>query len=107
MLYHSLAEPDLRVASERGERPSDEGRTTLTPAEELGLSGLSLDSRVRKAFYALPSETLAGLKARGYRAAPIGPWAATGRVQAIAVDREHGCLVGGADPRAEGVAAGW
>ncbi len=33
----------------------------LTPAEELGLSGLSLDSRVRKAFYALPSETLAEL----------------------------------------------
>src|ERR1700730_3206043 len=33
----------------------------LTPAEELGLSGLSLDSRVRKAFYALPSETLADL----------------------------------------------
>ncbi|MBI3961355.1 MAG: hypothetical protein HY335_01280 [Deinococcus sp.] len=28
--------------------------TVLTPAEELGLSGLSLESRVRKIFYALP-----------------------------------------------------
>ena len=41
-------------------QPSSEA-LTLTPAEELGLSGLSLDSRVRKAFYALPPSTLAGL----------------------------------------------
>lgn len=33
----------------------------LTPAEELGLSGLHLDSRVRKAFYAMPSETIVEL----------------------------------------------
>src|SRR5580704_9523236 len=33
----------------------------LTPAEELGLSGLSLDSRVRKAFYALPPATIVEL----------------------------------------------
>ena len=33
----------------------------LTPAEELGLSGLSLDSRVRKAFYALPPATIVDL----------------------------------------------
>src|SRR5437879_2737899 len=30
----------------------------LTPAEELGLSGLSLASRVRKAFYQIPEATL-------------------------------------------------
>ena len=30
----------------------------LTPAEELGLSGLHLDGRVRKAFYAMPAETI-------------------------------------------------
>ena len=34
---------------------------TLTPAEELGLSGLNLDSRVRKAFYAQKPETLASI----------------------------------------------
>jgi hypothetical protein len=33
----------------------------LTPAEELGLSGLSLDSRVRKVLYALPEQTIVEL----------------------------------------------
>src|SRR5205823_5324926 len=37
---------------------------TLTPLEELGLSGLSLDSRVRKVFYALPPSDLADLMAK-------------------------------------------
>ena len=36
----------------------------LTPAEELGLSGLHLDSRVRKAFYAMSSETILDLSRR-------------------------------------------
>ncbi|HZZ70621.1 MAG TPA: hypothetical protein VFE24_00090 [Pirellulales bacterium] len=33
----------------------------LTPAEELGLSGLSLDSRLRKVFYAMPPEVIRNL----------------------------------------------
>jgi hypothetical protein len=33
----------------------------LTPAEELGLSGLSLASRVRKAFYRIPESRLVGM----------------------------------------------
>ena len=33
----------------------------LTPAEELGLSGLHLDGRVRKAFYAMSNETIVEL----------------------------------------------
>ncbi|HEX3725403.1 MAG TPA: hypothetical protein VHV08_04140, partial [Pirellulales bacterium] len=36
----------------------------LTPAEELGLSGLHLDGRVRKAFYALSSEAVIDLSRR-------------------------------------------
>ena len=36
----------------------------LTPAEELGLSGLSLDSRVRQAFYAMPAATVFELAQR-------------------------------------------
>lgn len=36
----------------------------LTPAEELGLSGLSLDSRVRQAFYAMPPATIFELAQR-------------------------------------------
>lgn len=36
----------------------------LTPAEELGLSGLSLDSRLRKAFYNMPHATVVELTNR-------------------------------------------
>src|SRR5262249_13935258 len=36
----------------------------LTPAEELGLSGLSLASRVRKAFFKIPEPVLANLLER-------------------------------------------
>src|SRR4051794_9924571 len=36
----------------------------LTPAEELGLSGLSLASRVRKAFYNIPEPQLIELSLR-------------------------------------------
>ncbi len=36
----------------------------LTPAEELGLSGLHLDSRVRKVFYAMPAEKIIELSRR-------------------------------------------
>src|SRR5262245_39548771 len=38
--------------------------TMLTPAEELGLSGLSLASRVRKAFYKIPEPQLIELALR-------------------------------------------
>src|SRR5690242_2952764 len=36
----------------------------LTPAEELGLSGLNLDSRIRKAFQAIPETDIAALLQR-------------------------------------------
>ncbi|MGH7193506.1 MAG: hypothetical protein ACREJM_08235, partial [Candidatus Saccharimonadales bacterium] len=36
----------------------------LTPAEELGLSGLNLESRLRKVFYGLPPATLVELSRR-------------------------------------------
>src|SRR5207244_5774610 len=39
-------------------------RSMLTPAEELGLSGLSLASRVRKAFYKIPETELIDLMQR-------------------------------------------
>ncbi|MGH2521178.1 MAG: hypothetical protein ACRDH2_01635 [Anaerolineales bacterium] len=38
--------------------------TPLTPAEERGLRGLSLDSRVRRAFFAIPPQTITALVAR-------------------------------------------
>src|SRR5262245_4245251 len=36
----------------------------LTPAEELGLSGLNLDSRIRKAFHAIPEAQVVELSQR-------------------------------------------
>jgi hypothetical protein len=41
----------------------------LTPAEELGLSGLHLDTRLRKAFYAMPPETIKDLSRRMHEGA--------------------------------------
>jgi len=41
----------------------------LTPAEELGLSGLSLDSRLRKVFYGMPQQTIVELRDRMHSAA--------------------------------------
>src|SRR3954447_26465150 len=38
--------------------------TMLTPSEELGLSGLSLDSRVRKVFYAIGNDRMLQLVAQ-------------------------------------------
>ncbi|HEV3122702.1 MAG TPA: hypothetical protein VGY53_12395, partial [Isosphaeraceae bacterium] len=52
---------DLRIPT-----PNFQGAAApvLTPAEELGLSGLSLASRVRKAFYTIPEEKLVELLQR-------------------------------------------
>jgi hypothetical protein len=36
----------------------------LTPAEELGLSGLNLESRIRKAFYGLSADAMIRLADR-------------------------------------------
>ncbi|MGH2517175.1 MAG: gamma-glutamyltransferase family protein, partial [Ktedonobacterales bacterium] len=55
-----------------------------------------------------PAETVAELRRRGHRLAEIGPWdAAVGHAQGIVIDAETGVFSGGADPRAEGIAAGW
>ncbi len=54
----------------------------------------------------LGDETIAGLEARGHRLVRQAPWSGGGAVQAIVRDPEHGTLVGGSDPRAEGVALG-
>ena len=53
-------------------------------------------------------ETLAALAARGHRIEAEESWSsAMGHAQAIVIDREHGVLAGGADPRADGLALGW
>jgi len=55
-----------------------------------------------------PAATVSGLRARGHTVREIGPWnSLVGHAQGIVIDTEHGVFHGGADPRAEGIAAGW
>lgn len=53
-------------------------------------------------------ETIAGLRERGHEVVVGEQWdSALGHAQAIRIDRERGVLIGGADPRGDGIAAGW
>lgn len=66
-----------------------------------GAEALHMESR-------FPLESVAELRRRGHRVAEIGPWdSAVGHAQGIMIDAETGVFSGGADPRAEGIAAGW
>ncbi|MDP9364448.1 MAG: gamma-glutamyltransferase [Chloroflexota bacterium] len=54
-----------------------------------------------------PAATFTGLAARGHDVAAAGEWdAGFGHAQMILIDEERGVLLGGADPRADGVAFG-
>ena len=56
----------------------------------------------------LSDETKQGLQALGYSLAPLGDWSdRTGHAQAIIINQDKNVLFGGADPRSEGIAAGW
>lgn len=53
-------------------------------------------------------ETVEGLRARGHEVVLGEQWdSALGHAQAIRIDRQRGVLIGGADPRGDGIAAGW
>ena len=55
-----------------------------------------------------PAATVAVLRERGHAVHEIGPWdSLVGHAQGIMIDAENGVFHGGADPRAEGIAAGW
>jgi len=60
---------------------------------------LSVEDRV-------PETTLEGLRRRGHPIKAVGPWAAGGSAQVIAIDRASGVLKGGSDPRGGGLALG-
>ena len=63
--------------------------------------GLAVETRI-------PAETIDGLRERGHRVTESGDWTnQMGGVQLVAVDAEHGWLLGGADPRREGYAVGY
>jgi len=56
----------------------------------------------------MDAETIAGLRSRGHEVVPGELWdSGLGHAQAIRIDRERGILIGGADPRGDGIAAGW
>jgi gamma-glutamyltranspeptidase/glutathione hydrolase len=57
---------------------------------------------------AFPEGTVQRLASRGHRMTLIDPWSpGAGHAQMILVDRRSGVLRGGADPRADGAAAGY
>lgn len=54
-----------------------------------------------------PQTTLEGLRRIGQPVRPVGEWAdVMGHAQGIVVDRERGILMGGSDPRGDGMAIG-
>ena len=55
-----------------------------------------------------PPETLEVLRQRGHRVEELGPWeTGMGYAQGITFDSSSGAMQGGADPRAESLAAAW
>jgi gamma-glutamyltranspeptidase / glutathione hydrolase len=54
----------------------------------------------------LGEDTLAGLRSRGHHVREIGGWQAGGSALIASADHERGCLIGGADPRQDGVVLG-
>jgi gamma-glutamyltranspeptidase/glutathione hydrolase len=56
----------------------------------------------------IPEATRTALAGRGYTIELLGAWSMrVGGVQAVVRDPESGWLMGGADPRRNGYAAGW
>lgn len=55
-----------------------------------------------------PAETFDALRRKGHDVVPVGDWdPAFGHAQMILVDEDRSALLGGADPRADGVARGY
>ncbi len=53
----------------------------------------------------VPADVLAGLAAMGHEVGPVEK--PHGGGQAIWIDHERGCLIGGSDPRKDGMALGY
>jgi gamma-glutamyltranspeptidase len=94
----SLIDGGLDV-QQAAEQPRWQMGPATYPAERGNPFSLTVEDR-------LGEETIARLEAMGYPVQRAGAWGAGGAVQAIARDAETGLLVGGSDPRAEGLAIG-
>jgi gamma-glutamyltranspeptidase / glutathione hydrolase len=54
----------------------------------------------------LGAATLGALRALGHKVRTVGPWGAGGSALVVSADKKRGLLVGGADPRQDGVVLG-
>lgn len=54
----------------------------------------------------LGAATLSALRALGHNVRTVGPWGAGGSALVVSADKKRGLLVGGADPRQDGVVLG-
>ncbi len=66
-------------------------------------SGDGLDLEMENRY---PPETVEKLRSYGHRVNAIGPWSGSGSVQLIMTHPENGSLIGGSDPRCDGMAVG-
>src|SRR5215212_553310 len=87
---------DVQAAAEQ---PRWQFQPATYPIERGDAFSLTVEDR-------LGEETIAELEEMGYPITRAGMWGAGGSVQVIARDPETGILVGGSDPRAEGMAVG-
>jgi len=78
-------------------------RFSVFPGSDAGDLGATPELRCEDR---LGPATLNGLRDLGHPVVVGGPWSGGGSAQVISLDHELGCLVGGSDPRQEGVALG-
>ncbi len=55
----------------------------------------------------VPESVREELAAKGHRIVVLPPWGGGGTAQGIVIDRQRGILIGGSDPRAEGIVLGY
>ncbi|MFW6695109.1 gamma-glutamyltransferase [Streptomyces sp. MAR4 CNX-425] len=78
-------------------------RFTVHPGSDADVVGQPEELRCESR---LGAAVLAGLRERGHAVADAGPWGGGGSAMVVSVDAARGCLLGGADPRQDGVAIG-
>jgi len=81
----------------------DAPRFSVFPGSDADVRGAPPELRCESR---LGPAVLDGLAARGHRVRTDGPWDGGGSALVVSVDRAHGCLVGAADSRQDGVALG-
>jgi gamma-glutamyltranspeptidase/glutathione hydrolase len=81
----------------------DAPRFTVYPGSDSDTLGQPEELRCESR---LDAQTVERLRQRGHDVRVQAPWGAGGSALVVSVDDEHGCLLGGADSRQEGIALG-